>query len=417
MSPKRLKYFGPTRVSAMEAAKLIDITSWINSLSLPSRIIFPPERLVLGTVQTVWDFPDIWIIPVIFFSIRPLLIVLSAVLRIMKHSEWRYWQGWGYYVKKYDESNLKQLEGPLKALCIPLLLNFLISQVLNTAFTYKMVKPGILKKITVLSHNINDFTYLVWVSLSVFHLKNRYLYKIFGKSRSGRRLMPALNKLLTIGIGLIVTAAGLKVLGLHKESLGLAGIASVAFALATQNALSQFISSLILCNPESSISVGDYIMLLGVDGEVSDIGWFATTIVTPDSTPIVIPNTDVLQAKVSNISLNTKRRMVEEFAIVPEAPEDAFAAVEEIREMLWNSGIADTSKEIRCHVWGFKGTGLLVRLECNFDAPGTNPQARDIELDSRHAVMERVVRILARHRCKMGGYPVTVVAAPDAQPP
>mmetsp|Transcript_29443 Transcript_29443/g.70118 ORF Transcript_29443/g.70118 Transcript_29443/m.70118 type:complete len:241 (+) Transcript_29443:131-853(+) len=155
MSPKRLKYFGPTRVSAMEAAKLIDITSWINSLSLPSRIIFPPERLVLGTVQTVWDFPDIWIIPVIFFSIRPLLIVLSAVLRIMKHSEWRYWQGWGYYVKKYDESNLKQLEGPLKALCIPLLLNFLISQVLNTAFTYKMVKPGILKKITVLSHNVS----------------------------------------------------------------------------------------------------------------------------------------------------------------------------------------------------------------------------------------------------------------------
>lgn len=109
--------------------------------------------------------------------------------------------------------------------------------------------------------------------------------------------MPAVNKLLTIGILLVLATAGLQVriwgrrpcsftlcralcrwlvwqvFGMSKESLGLAGLASVTFALASQNLLTQFISSLVLCNPESPLSIGDTIRLLGTSGKVAEVGW------------------------------------------------------------------------------------------------------------------------------------------------
>lgn len=69
----------------------------------------------------------------------------------------------------------------------------------------------------------------------------------------------------------------------------------------------------------------------------------------------------------------------------------------------------------RCHIWGFKGKGVLIRLECYFDAPGTNPMCRDIELENRHSLCLEVMKILERNNCRLGAYDMSL-ALPGAMP-
>lgn len=84
-------------------------------------------------------------------------------------------------------------------------------------------------------------------------------------------MMPAVDKIMSISIILFIIAAGLQVVGLKAESLGLAGLASVTFALGAQSTLSQFLAGLVLCNPESPFSVGDFIILEGAEGTVAHV--------------------------------------------------------------------------------------------------------------------------------------------------
>ena len=45
----------------------------------------------------------------------------------------------------------------------------------------------------------------------------------------------------------------------------------MAVALGTQEILKQFLASLVLCNPESPLSVGDYVRIMGTEGAVTNV--------------------------------------------------------------------------------------------------------------------------------------------------
>jgi small conductance mechanosensitive channel len=112
------------------------------------------------------------------------------------------------------------------------------------------------------------------------------------------KLEPQIRKLLTKLVWLVVFAmfaiVALGQMGIQITPL-LAGIgvAGVGLSLATQSVLGNLVAGLniIFTKP---FTVGEYIELLGVYGQVQDISLFSTTLLHADNSRVVVPNRKIV---------------------------------------------------------------------------------------------------------------------------
>lgn len=105
----------------------------------------------------------------------------------------------------------------------------------------------------------------------------------------------------------IISAAG--ILGIPYASfVAVLGSAGVAIGLALQGSLSNIAAGiLILFN--KPFKAGDFIEASGVSGTVTEIGFFATTIVTGDNKKISYPNSALSSSCITNYSAHETRRV------------------------------------------------------------------------------------------------------------
>lgn len=111
---------------------------------------------------------------------------------------------------------------------------------------------------------------------------------------SRRALEPALTKLLGRMVGLVVllvfTLLSLQNLGVELLPLiASLGVVGVGAGLAMQGVLSNLVAGLtiILSQP---FRIGEYISVIGVEGQVEAIELFTTTLLHPDRSQVIIPN-------------------------------------------------------------------------------------------------------------------------------
>jgi small-conductance mechanosensitive channel len=92
------------------------------------------------------------------------------------------------------------------------------------------------------------------------------------------------------------------------------GVGGLAVALALQDTLSNLFGGFYVA-VAGQVRVGDYIKLnTGEEGNVTDIGWRSTTIRTQANNMIIVPNSKLSQAIVTNYNLPEKR-MAASFAV------------------------------------------------------------------------------------------------------
>lgn len=105
----------------------------------------------------------------------------------------------------------------------------------------------------------------------------------------------------------IISAAG--IIGIPSASfIAVLGSAGVAIGLALQGSLSNIASGiLILVN--KPFRAGDFIEAGDISGTVKEIGFFSTTIVTPDNKVISYPNGTLSSACITNYSAMQNRRV------------------------------------------------------------------------------------------------------------
>ena len=85
------------------------------------------------------------------------------------------------------------------------------------------------------------------------------------------------------------------------------GVGGLAVALALQDTLSNFFAGFYIMMA-GQIRVGDYVKLdSGEEGYIVDISWRSLTIRTLPNNIVVVPNSKVAQANVTNYSLPEKR--------------------------------------------------------------------------------------------------------------
>lgn len=112
-----------------------------------------------------------------------------------------------------------------------------------------------------------------------------------------------LTRYVLVFIGLIII---FQISGIDLSTLSiLIGALGIGIGMGLQTITNNFISGLIILF-ERPIKIGDRIEVDNIAGNITNISARATTIVTNDNISIILPNADVINAKVINWSLNNR---------------------------------------------------------------------------------------------------------------
>ena len=120
-----------------------------------------------------------------------------------------------------------------------------------------------------------------------------------------------LEKLVTYGLVIVGVVAGLSTAGLNLSSLALfAGAIGIGIGLGLQGVVKEFVSGLFLIF-DLMVSIGDYIELDdGVRGAIVEIGPRACRIRTNDNVNIIVPNSKLIEDRVTNWTLKGDTRRI-----------------------------------------------------------------------------------------------------------
>ncbi|MEM6929609.1 MAG: mechanosensitive ion channel family protein, partial [Myxococcota bacterium] len=135
--------------------------------------------------------------------------------------------------------------------------------------------------------------------------------------------------------------------------------AGLAVGLALQGSLSNFASGvmILLFRP---FRIGDWITIAGLTGEVKDIGLFATVLMRPDGTKVVVPNSSITGDVIENHTELDKRRATVDIGVeygvdLDEARAALTRAVERAEGVLVD---AEGNKEYVVYFASFGGSSL-----------------------------------------------------------
>ena len=146
-----------------------------------------------------------------------------------------------------------------------------------------------------------------------------FIAKKIDKKLESRHMDETLRKVLVptvrkvIKVLLFVCVIGY--LGFETSSIS-AAILSVGatIGLALQGSLSNFAGGILIITLRP-YKIGDYIVVDGVEGTVTEVALFYTYLATPDNKVIIIPNSKASSSNVVNVSKNPTRREDMKFTI------------------------------------------------------------------------------------------------------
>jgi len=176
-----------------------------------------------------------------------------------------------------------------------------------------------------------------------------------------------LSRLLRYGVWIVGTLVGLNYLGIDLTSIALLGSAlAVGLGFGLQNVFSNFASGVIILL-ERSLKVGDFVDLQsGLRGHVREIAMRYTRISTNDSLDVLVPNSEFINGRVSNWTLDdSHRRMHIPFGVAYGTPKEkvreagiaAAAKVQGImnrdrmRTQVWLVGYGDSAMNFELIIW------------------------------------------------------------------
>lgn len=173
-----------------------------------------------------------------------------------------------------------------------------------------------------------------------------------------------LEKLVGYEILVAGVIMGLSAAGLNLSSLAVfAGAIGIGVGLGLQGVVKEFVSGLFLIF-DRMVSVGDYVELDDARGAIVEIGPRATRIRTNDNINIIVPNSNLIEAKVTNWTLKgDTRRIHVPFSVAYGANRG------EVRDVVLKAARAipftlPETEARKCQVWlvGFGESGLDFEL-------------------------------------------------------
>lgn len=203
-------------------------------------------------------------------------------------------------------------------------------------------------------------------------------------SHTGRLLQDVLGALIFL---LAAVAAAAYVMQLPvKGLLATSGVVAIVVGLALQSTLSDVFSGIVL-NTTKPYRLDDWISIDGVEGQVTEIDWRATSLKTAQGSTVVIPNSVAAKAKVINLNRAANVQGVSITISVPAAVRPRLV-IEALEKTL--QGVSALLSKPAGKV-SIKGSDLeAVEYEASgFIATGQNSsEARNLMFDLAHRNLE-----------------------------
>ena len=132
-----------------------------------------------------------------------------------------------------------------------------------------------------------------------------------GRSHQTSSTVYAYTRLVRYLVWIVGTLLGLSYLGFDMASLAfLGGAIGVGIGFGLQNIFSNFISGIIIL-VEKTLKIGDFVDLQsGVRGTVVEIAMLYTRITTNDSVDVLVPNSEFINARVTNWTFGERNRRI-----------------------------------------------------------------------------------------------------------
>jgi len=156
----------------------------------------------------------------------------------------------------------------------------------------------------------------ILAAIAIFVI-GRWLAKLIAKLVAGamtrakaeKTLITFVENVTYVVLMVTVVVAALAKLGVPTaQYVAVLGAMGLAIGLALQGSLSNFAAGILLIMFKP-FKVGDFVELAGNAGTVEQIHLFTTVLNSPDNVRMIIPNSQVTGAKISNYTANESRRV------------------------------------------------------------------------------------------------------------
>lgn len=156
--------------------------------------------------------------------------------------------------------------------------------------------------------------------------------KAMTKAKIEQTLRVFLRSLLLYAVRVLVLFSALTQLGIPAASLvAILGTVGAAIALGLKDSLSSFASGILILTLKPFV-IGDFIEVSGKEGTVKEIGIMNTVLKTPDNKTIIVPNSQMSGAVITNYSTESTRRVDIDFCVSYSA--NMSKAIEVIEEIV-----------------------------------------------------------------------------------
>ena len=150
---------------------------------------------------------------------------------------------------------------------------------------------------------------VIVIGMKVIGWVRKILRKSLERSEADTGLIQFLDSLVKYALYLVLGLSVLQKFGVQTTSIVAAiGSLGVAIGLALQGSLSNFAGGVIILLLKP-FKVGDYIVQGSLEGSVSEIQLFYTTLLTGDNRKVVIPNGQLADNSLINVTSSDTRRL------------------------------------------------------------------------------------------------------------
>lgn len=207
-------------------------------------------------------------------------------------------------------------------------------------------------------------------------------------------LVPLLRKTLKIILLAVGVAVLLQALGIQEQSIttlfaGL-GIGGLAFALAAQDTLKNFLGSVTVVI-DRPFQVGDWIRVGDVEGAVQSVGLRSTRIRTFQDSEVTVPNANLINANVDNLGRRQYRRLRCLIRLSYDTRAESIEALcEGVRELIRRHPYT-RKEDYHVYVTDFGPASIEISLLCFFRVSDWGTELRE-----KHRLLVDVMRLAER---------------------
>ena len=166
--------------------------------------------------------------------------------------------------------------------------------------------------------NILWFFVILVVGIIVIKIVLRLVKKLFSRTKIEKMAQQFVITILKFVLYLALILVLLSQIGVEISGILTACSAVIlAVGMALQNSISNVANGIIIIS-NKMFKKGDYIITGGVEGQVTDINFLFTTLITTDNKKITLPNSNILNGEVTNLGAYPTRRVDFMFSVAYE---------------------------------------------------------------------------------------------------